>query len=244
MTKLKNKIILLADGSSGNINLMIGYINSSNNKNYIHSRISLKDKGQDSRIFSSLNNIFHRLELDKSYFRNNLSYISIVNGPGSFTGLRIICSMINGILSVNKAKLISVNYFNVVQNSIPQSNMLILPSSCRKDYYWKLIIENNSSKSVVMQGNNDALYLWKSYLYSLTTKPLTIIGDDAKRLMAEFPVQPSCWKVINIDILQLLWQYSETKMLIKQYPFARWAVPFYGKEADITLKSKPAIDLI
>lgn len=231
MIDKQNEIILLSDGSSGNISLLLGDL-----KTQSHSRVTLTGKGQDSKIFYSLDVLCHKLNIDKDYFRKNLAYIAVINGPGSFTGLRIICSMINGILATSNSKLISISYYDLIKYYYNHSNTLILPASCRKDYFWQLLIKD--SKPDIIQGNNDAKSLWNLYLSSLISKPLVIIGDDSERLLMELPEKPRLWKIENVDILFKLWLYSQDKSREKQYIYSNWATPYYGRDADVTLKKR------
>ena len=89
--------------------------------NEIIDSLSLDIKWKESNEFlSKLSELVNRNNLD---FKD-ISWIIVINWPGSFTGTRVISLVVNTINFVHKTPLESINYFEFLeymQNSYPMA---------------------------------------------------------------------------------------------------------------------------
>lgn len=82
-------------------------------KNGIRSEILLKNT--DRRV--NLLKIFDQLLKKNKITVNKISGLIVVNGPGSFSGIRTALSLVNTISAMNKIPAIGVNLDSVVTNA-------------------------------------------------------------------------------------------------------------------------------
>jgi tRNA threonylcarbamoyladenosine biosynthesis protein TsaB len=92
---------------------------------------SFTDTGRNNH-FEGLDFIMRNLNLNL----NNMNFITILSGPGSFTGLRIGFTFAKTINFVFKKPVVAVNSFEVIKESINLKDYAILISAGLKEIFW------------------------------------------------------------------------------------------------------------
>ncbi|MBW7954410.1 hypothetical protein H3C61_01215 [Candidatus Gracilibacteria bacterium] len=83
-----------------------------NDKNIIFSK-DIEVLGNESTLLINQLDIFLK---ENNTFYSDLENIVVVNGPGSFTGVRTTTLMVNTINFVNKKNITPINYFELFDN--------------------------------------------------------------------------------------------------------------------------------
>ncbi len=128
--------ILLIDSSSKNIEFAL----SENSKISVNKKLD-SEINADSLIYKLLT------EFDNSNKSiENVDVVSLSNGPGSFTGLRIGSAIAKGICFANKCKLVEINSLDIVANKYKDAAdvIAVIFSNSRTEefYYAEYAIEN------------------------------------------------------------------------------------------------------
>ena len=80
-----------------------------------------------------------------------LDAISIITGPGSFTGIRVGLALAKGFASTLGKKIIPIDNFELIQkqaeNFIKQDKYCFLIPAKRPEFYYKLFEKNNEKES-------------------------------------------------------------------------------------------------
>lgn len=164
--------------------------------------------------------------------RNNfnlkdLDYISISNGPGSFTGLRISSAIAKGICFAADAKLIEVNSLDILANKV-QTDKIIVP----------LIFSNSRTNEFYFakyKKSDKNLERISDYSISL----LSSIINEEDFFVSNDRIEDFDEKVMILDSSSLLSVYELTLNYISLNKFSDYntSEPFYMKEF-IPLKSQ------
>ena len=129
--------ILLIDSSSKNIEFAF----SENSKISINKKLD-SEINADSLIFQLLT------EFDNSNKSiKNVDVVSLSNGPGSFTGLRIGSAIAKGICFANKCKLVEINTLDIVANKCKDDVdviALVFSNSRTEEFYYAEYTVDNS----------------------------------------------------------------------------------------------------
>ena len=162
----------------------------------------------------------HKLSFDQ------IKYVSLSNGPGSFTGLRISSAIAKGMCYANQSKLIELSTLDVIANKKKSSNKvvpLIFSNTKTNEFYYSEYLNENGK----LERSTD-------YKIDLLEN---IINDDAEYLINEkLPVSmPEEFKneitdvseTSNIDSMhELTVDYIEKN----NFGDYRTSEPFYMKE--------------
>lgn len=131
--------LLLIDCSGKNVEF--GYYDDSG---LIINKKLDRDNNADSLIYNLA------IELDKKgLFLKNVEYVTVSNGPGSFTGLRIGLAITKGICVSTGAKLICISSLDVLANKMESDKDFIvtIPANTKlNEYYYS--IYNKSGKEL------------------------------------------------------------------------------------------------
>ena len=121
--------ILLIDSSSKNVEFAL----SENSKISINKKLD-SEINADSLIYELLT------EFDNSNISiKNVDVVSLSNGPGSFTGLRIGSAVAKGICFANKCKLVEINTLDIIANKYKDNASviaLVFSKSRTEEFYY------------------------------------------------------------------------------------------------------------
>lgn len=127
-----------------------------------------------------------QLEKETATALNDLDAIAVVNGPGSYTGLRVGLATAKGLCYALDKKLILVNTLDIMA-------LASINATEKKDYYYAPMIDarrddvftgiyNNDGKLVAAQ---QALTITPDAFLSFTTeRPLVLSGSGTKKAAA------------------------------------------------------------
>ena len=136
--ELKYLVIDTSIENITNITLFIG--NKPININFDESRAHLKN------LIPGIKEILERSKLKIS----DLNFISINEGPGSWTGLRIGFATIKVFALINKLPLITFNNFEIILQENKIENGIMLIKSSDVNFYFSLVKENEVIKKGVI----------------------------------------------------------------------------------------------
>ncbi len=130
---------LLMDTSSSN---MLVCLNASGN-------LIEGQKFDTSKHLETLMPSVEDLLSKKGFSVQNIDYLGVVVGPGSFTGIRIAVATAKAMMMVNKKiKAVAVNSLELMAKSYLKNNdfsktiMCVIPTTIKKVYYAKFNIDN------------------------------------------------------------------------------------------------------
>ncbi len=163
---------------------------------------------------------------EKSFFLKDLNYVSISNGPGSFTGLRISSAIAKAICFASGAKLIEVNSLDVLANKIETEKIivaLIFSNTRTNEFYFSKYKKENGLKRI------------SDYSVSL----LCSILNDTDFFVSNEKIEGYEEKIMAFESSSIISLHQLTLNYISQNKFSDYNVsePFYMKEF-IPLKSQ------
>ncbi len=208
--------ILSIDSSSSKIEFAV----FSDRKEIIRHILS-EDENADVLIY----NIVEYCKKNNFYLKD-LDYVSISNGPGSFTGLRISSAIAKGICFAADAKLIEVNSLDVLANKIETDKTivpLIFSNSRTNEFYFSRYKRENS--------------LTRISDYSISLLPSILNEEDFFIANEKIPGYEE--RIMTSDSPSVISLYQLTLNYISQNKFSDYntSEPFYMKEF-IPLKSQ------
>lgn len=163
---------------------------------------------------------------ENNFSLKDLDYVSISNGPGSFTGLRISSAIAKGICFASDAKLIEVNSLDVLANKIETDKIivpLIFSNSRTNEFYFSRYTKENGLKRI-----SD---------YSISLLPSILNKEDF--FVSNEKIQGYDEKIMAFESSSIISLYQMTLNYISQNKFSDYntSEPFYMKEF-IPLKSQ------
>ena len=119
--------------------------------------------------------------IDASTEIKDIDCFGVVNGPGSFTGIRIGMSVIKGFLCGANKKCVSINSFELVSYNINDKDFIVVLDSGNEDFYYA-IFKNKIMQEVGFGTINDiSTYAnkenFKIYYSSLETEKFVDFTD-------------------------------------------------------------------
>lgn len=190
--------------------------------------------------------VFKIQELFKnaSYTLGDLSSISVCIGPGSFTGIRIACSTVQGLAFAKQLPIYGVSIFQAIEayglfqlpsTVVPRAALILFEDASQRDIFGQLLLQNlipfegEEGEPFYLQ-NNKALKLRKKlnsyierkgspFLVCAPTSILEALNNNSSLLKVNidsFWDRPSYWIGQAASLLKRHTKYSE-------------AVPFYVK---------------
>jgi len=201
--------ILSIDSSSSKIEFAV----FSDRKEIIRHILS-EDENADVLIY----NIVEYCKKNNFYLKD-LDYVSISNGPGSFTGLRISSAIAKGICFAADAKLIEVNSLDVLANKIETDKTivpLIFSNSRTNEFYFSRYKRENS--------------LTRISDYSISLLPSILNEEDFFIANEKIPGYEE--RIMTSDSPSVISLYQLTLNYISQNKFSDYntSEPFYMKE--------------
>ena len=132
--------LLLIDATSAKIEFAV----YKDKEEFIRHTLN-ESENADSLIFN-----IYKICSEKDFALIDLDYVSISNGPGSFTGLRISSAIAKAICLASDAKLIEVNSLDVLANKADTQKVIIplIYSNMRTNefYYSKFRKDNGFNR--------------------------------------------------------------------------------------------------
>ncbi len=130
-------------------------------------------------LMPTLDSILKSVEL--SYF--DFDYFAAVNGPGSFTGLRIGLSTIKALAQVTNKPVIPVSTLESLAYNISFSNGIICPIlDARREQVYTALFESSNNGTIKRLTEDSALYLseLRDRLKGID-KPIFLLGDGVDK---------------------------------------------------------------
>ncbi|MBS1514948.1 MAG: tRNA (adenosine(37)-N6)-threonylcarbamoyltransferase complex dimerization subunit type 1 TsaB [Bacteroidetes bacterium] len=208
--------LLLLDSSSAAIEFAV----FENEKETLRHELS-KDENADALVY----NMSKRCK-EYEVRINEIDYVSVSNGPGSFTGLRIASAIAKAICFASDAKLVEVNSLDVLANRV-ETEKLIVP----------LIFSNSKTQEFYFSKFKRGSLLDRISPYEIGVLPGIINDEDF--FVSNQRVEGYEDKILTFDSSGIISLYQLTLNYISQKKFSDYntSEPFYMKEF-VPLKSQ------
>ena len=164
---------------------------------------------------------------DNNFNVRDVDVVSLSNGPGSFTGLRIASAIAKAFCMAADAKLIEVNSLDVIANKIETDRIivpLIFSNSKTNEFYYSRYKKEN--------GHLNRISDYKNAL-------LKDIINDEDFFVTDSQIELYKDKVMEYDTSNIISLYQLTSIYISQNIYSDYntSEPFYMKEF-VPLKSQ------
>ncbi len=176
------------------------------------------DRGQSERFVPLIVEMMAQADLDFV----DIKAVIALNGPGSFTGLRVGLSTARTIVQTTNCLGIGLSGFDAFRFSIPDQNTAIIIESRRDDFYASIL-------------NRDCLMQPQTLLTEFENQPLLFLGDGVERFFSYLGEKvPAHWhnKAVTIPPLGEILKHYASGGVLAQKPLS----PYYLREPDVTLK--------
>lgn len=156
---------------------------------------------------------------------SDLSFLGANVGPGPYNTLRAILTMLNGIHTVNKIPLMSLNALDLISQEITEKNYFIGLNAFENHIFYKL--QNNSE---ISYGANSLTEIIN--IINTQKDNLVIHGNSAIKYQKEFT---SSKKIIYPEEIALFNRLdtlaaSSYAQFIKNGPFSDYLKPVYFED--------------
>lgn len=203
--------------------------------------IGLKESFEDKSHASLLTIFIEELFTENNLKPEQLNAVSVSEGPGSYTGLRIGVSVAKGICYAKKIPLIAINTLQAMalmaSESLPDENHLLCPmiDARRMEVYSALYSNRVEEKRKVLAEIIDE----KSYHEELTQNKVVFFGNGADKCKTQ---------IVNSNAIFLEGIYPSAKFMAalsqkafenNQFKDAAYFEPFYLKDFVGTVSKKP-----
>lgn len=189
------------------------------NDNMLIDEISIKDKNQHAELL--LFNIEKILNNNKLWY-NDINCFSVINGPGSFIGLKVSIAAIKAIKTILPDKLIITNNVFEILSFKKKYNFIILKADYSGCYMC------NKNNEMIYIKNDDII----DFLNAQSSRKNIIITND-KKLVDFLKINNILYSEINIGDIVLLNYYKYTNNF-----FSTNIVPLYIREPQINKKNE------
>ncbi len=136
------------------------------------------------KLMNTLDQMLENVELKY----NDLDYLSVAIGPGSFTGLRIGLATTKAIAQVTNLPIIPVSTLESLAYNISYSSGIVCPLlDARRNQVYSALFQTNNSGKVKRLTQDSALNLedLKEILNSYN-QPIFFLGDGSEKFMKDF----------------------------------------------------------
>ncbi len=114
---------------------------------YNSGKVYLKNSTEERGHIKNLMPLIRDVLFENSISISDLDFIAVVEGPGSWTGLRIGFATVKVLCLINNLKLIVINNFDVFQKNFENKNnsteIVILINSSNLNYYYRYILKGS-----------------------------------------------------------------------------------------------------
>lgn len=207
-------------------------------KNDSHTTTAVFNIGmkQSETLLPAIQYVLEKVELKPE----NLDYISISNGPGSFTGLRLGFSAAKAIEMATNAKLYGINTLDAYAEPFKDFPYAVL--SCidaKKDRFYAKAFLN--AKEILPEGDYTPEEI-ADFLKNLSqAENILICGSDA-HLLAEqlkpFSEKKFLPQNFNINAGEILLSMAEAKIAADEKPLNDYDGPFYLRASEAEVKKQ------
>lgn len=150
--KMTEKLkFLLIDTSNENLTVVVLYN---------QGKVKIKNVSEARGHIKNLMPLISEILSEENIKISDLSFISLVEGPGSWTGLRIAFSTVKVLCLVNNLKLICINNFDVFTKALGLTgSKIILMKSSNQNFYFRYVVVNHEKvDGITSQKNIDEKY--------------------------------------------------------------------------------------
>lgn len=156
-------MILLIDGATTFLELAL--INNENK--IVDSYFEIQNKNLTKILVKNISNILEKNKINKS----DIKKIYVVNGPGSFTSIKLISTLANTWKEIYEIKLFEINTCLFYSTSINSFSFL----DAKSNMYYCQKIDNNNSKIELLHKKEfdklkDELFLKKYLIIDCSVK--------------------------------------------------------------------------
>ena len=198
-----------------------------NNEQILSYGITSENSQQAEKLFELLNSCLLSAKLQLA----DINLISITNGPGSFTGVRIGLATALGMKTGCAADFIALTNFQVLAwhaNQIfPEDNIAVIFNARRDQFYFQ------SFNNQLMQLTEPKLVSIDDILDHLPIDlPIVLVGDGVKLLPKISPL----WKISdNLSINPNAEMLARASKFYWQNKLYHDLIPLYIREPDASL---------
>ncbi len=164
----------------------------------------------------------------------DLDLLAVTTGPGSFTGIRVGLATMRGIAMAAEKPLIGLSSFDMFAVSAAESLNIIAVESWRHELYFAL--RDSQGMSLVEEMNETPqIFLGRIRDYCASGKKIIVSGDAAVAL-APF-IADAVFTEKENDAVDLA---RAARQRFKSGAIGERPVPYYLREADVTISTKVA----
>lgn len=158
-----------------------------------------------------------RLALDnRGLSFKDIDLLAVVTGPGSFTGIRIGLAAVRGIALAAKIPVTGISSFDLFEERRSGYTNIVAVESFREELYFR------------MEGEKPVNLGPENFVNKISSGSYCISGDAQDKLRPFLPEALYVEKIPNaIDL---------AKLALEKGPDAEKPIPFYLREADVTVK--------
>lgn len=170
----------------------------------------------------------------------NLDYISISNGPGSFTGLRLGFSAAKAIEMASNAKLYGINTLDAYAAPFKDFPFTVL--SCidaKKDRFYAKAFSN--AKEIIPEGDYTPEEIAALLKNCGSAENILVCGSDAALLseqIKQFSDKKFLPQDFNINVGEILLSMTEEKIAAGAKPMNDYDGPFYLRASEAEVKKQ------
>jgi|SRR5690606_23922394 len=198
-----------------------GFVMLSDEEGHIIQSISIEPQEQSAQINISIDKIMQAAGITSA----QLSAISVLNGPGSYTGLRIGLSTAKGLALGWGIPLILHNYIDVLAHHHVQDSVYAIALMARTDEYYVGIYQNHVNLMAPQHSLSvDCMELLEKY------EVKTVFTDN----VLGFPEAQYIVQDLDINIQKDICHIAIQKFREKKFDDLAYSEPFYLKPAYVT----------
>ncbi len=228
--------ILSIDTTANNTNISL------KDKSNITSDINNNPRGQVSFLFPMIVKILDSKKLKFS----NLDILLTATGPGSFTGIRVGLSAMQGISLATGIPIVGINNFDIYAHSLSKSNkdnnILVLLESFRKEVFCKFYNKDTANDKIFQASDNEVI----EFLSNIKSNKQTTICGNADKILSkidnlniENTEHAEVNNILPSKIMIEIFTKEITKINnIKKLAQKNLAAPFYLRPPDISISKK------
>lgn len=169
---------------------------------------------------------------DNGWSFHDLDVLGVVTGPGSFTGIRIGLAAMRGLALAAEKPLIGISSFELFAAGDNVANIIAI-ESWREELYLQAL---DAQGHTIVEAVNETPEHFVRRLDGLSSNAIRITGDAAEKMRELFPSAVIDAHHPEADHV--------ARLVIKKYQSLNGAsieppVPFYLRDADVTLPKKP-----